>query len=96
MHQTSNPNHPRFNGFVEHMVGVVKKLIDKAGSERKPWISGLFDTELPQTGSIASPLQLMTQHKPRDKNVPQLPSALGALEMYQMCQELIRRQGNKP
>ena len=33
----------RSNGFVECMVGVAKKLMDKAGTERKPWISGLFD-----------------------------------------------------
>ena len=42
-HQTSSPNHPRSNGFVERMVGVAKKLMDKAGKEGKPWISGLFD-----------------------------------------------------
>ena len=42
-HQTSSPNHPRSNGFVERMVGVAKKLMDKAGREGKPWISGLFD-----------------------------------------------------
>ena len=28
--------------------------------------------------------------------MPQLPSALGAPEMHQTCQELIKRQGNKP
>ena len=45
------------------MVGVVKKLMDKAGKEGKPWISGLFDYRVtPQSGSIASPLQLMTVH----------------------------------
>ena len=27
-HQTSSPNHPRSNGFVERMVGVAKKLMD--------------------------------------------------------------------
>ena len=42
-HQTSSPNHPRSNGFVERMVRVAKKLMDKAGKEGKPWISGLFD-----------------------------------------------------
>ena len=35
-HQTSSPNHPRSNGFVERMVGVAKKLMDKAGKEGKP------------------------------------------------------------
>ena len=42
-HHTSSPHHPRSNGFVERMVGVAKKLMDKAGSEGKPWISGLYD-----------------------------------------------------
>ena len=79
------------------MVGVAKKLINKAGKEGKLWISGLFDYRVtPQSGSIASPLQLMTQHTPREKNLPQLPSALGAPKMHQTCQELIKRQGNKP
>ena len=46
--------------------------------------------------SIASPLQLITQHTPREKDLPQLPSILGAQEMYQTHQELIKRQQNKP
>ena len=32
----------------------------------------------------------------REKDLPQLPSTLGAQEMYQTHQELIRRQQNKP
>ena len=32
-HQTSNPNHSRSNGFIERMVGMAKKLMDKAGKE---------------------------------------------------------------
>ena len=96
-HQTSSPHHPRSNGFVERMVGVAKKLMDKAGSEGKPWISGLYEYRVtPQSGSIASPLQLITQHTPREKDLPQLPNTLGAQEMYETCQELIRRQPNKP
>ena len=96
-HQTSSPYHPRSNGFVERIVRVAKKLMDKAGKEGKPWISGLFNYRVtPQSGSIASPLQLLTQCTPREKNLPLLPSALGAPEMYQTCQELIKRQGNRP
>ena len=61
-HQTSSSNHPKSNGFVERMVRVVKKLMDKAGKEGKSWIPGLFDYRVtPQSGSIASPLQLLTQ-----------------------------------
>ena len=79
------------------MVDVAKKLMETAGKEGKPWISGLFDYRVtPQSGSIASALQLMTQHTPREKNLPQLSSAFGAPEMHQTHQELIKRQGNKP
>ena len=96
-HHTSSPHHQRSNGFVERMVGVAKKLMDKAGSEGKPWISGLYDYRVtPQSGSIASPLQLITQCIPREKDLPQLLSTLGAQEMYETHQELIRRQQHKP
>ena len=45
------------NVFVERMVGVAKKLMEKAGKEAKLWISGLFDYRVtPQSSSIASPL----------------------------------------
>ena len=70
--------------------------MDKVGSEGKPWISGLYEYRVtPQSGSIASPLQLITQCTPREKDLPQLPSTLGAQEMYETHQELIRRQQNK-
>ena len=83
-HQTSSPNHARSNGFVERMVRVAKKLMDKAEKEGKPWISGLYDYRVtPQSGSIASPLQLLTQCTSREKNLPQLSSTLGTQEMYQ-------------
>ena len=96
-HQTSSPNHPKSNGFVERMVGVAKKLMDKAEKEGKLWISGLFDYRVTsQSGSIASPLQLLTQCTPREKNLPQLRSTLGTQEMYQTHQELMKRQSNKP
>ena len=55
-HQTSRPNHPRSNGFVERMVGVAKKLMDKAGKEGKPWISGLFDYRV-------TPVSHLVHHK---------------------------------
>ena len=96
-HHTSSPHHPRSNGFVERTVRVAKKLMDNAGREGKLWISGLYEYRVtPQSGSIASPLQLITQCTPREKDLPQLPSTLGAQEMYQTQQELMKRQGNKP
>ena len=62
-HHTSSPHHPKSNGFVERMVGVAKKLMDKAGSEGKLWISGLYEYRVtPQSSNIASPLQLITVH----------------------------------
>ena len=78
------------------MVRVAKKLMDKAGREGKPWISGLYDYRVtPQSGSIASSLQLITQCTPREKDLPQLPSTLGAQEMHQTLQELMKSQGSK-
>ena len=95
-HHTSSPHHPRSNGFIERMVGVAKKLMDKAGKEEKPWISGLYEYRVtPQSGNIASPLQLITQCTPREKDLPQLPSTLGVQEMYQTHHKLIKRQQNK-
>ena len=54
-----------------------------------------MNTVTPQSGSIASPLQLITQHTPREKDLPQLPSTSGNQEIYQTRQELMKRQGNK-
>ena len=41
-------------------------------------------------------MQSLTQCTPRERNLPQFPSALDAPEMHQTCQKLIKRQGNKP
>ena len=40
-------------------------------------------------------MQLITQRTLREKDLPQLPSTLGAQEMYETHQELIRMQQNK-
>ena len=41
---------------------------------------------------------IITQYTPREKDqdLPQLPSTLGAQEMYETCQEILRRQPNQP
>ena len=52
------------------------------------WQWFMLDTK---TGSIASPLQLMTQHRSREMHLPQLPSALGPKQILQVHQELIKK-----
>ena len=73
-HQTSSPNHPRSNGFVERMVRVAKKLMDKAGKEGKLWISGLFDYRVtPQSGSMQHCITIAitdTEHTKGEKPAP--------------------------
>ena len=60
-------------------------------------VVGMYECRVtPQSGSIASPLQLITQCTPREKDLPQLLSTLGAQQMYETHQGLIRRQPNKP
>ena len=52
--------------------------MDKAGREGKLWISGLYEYRVtPQSGSIALPIQLITQCTSREKDLSQLPSTLG-------------------
>ena len=80
------------------MVGIAKRLMDKAGKEKKPWISGLLEYRIiPQLGNIASPMELMMQWKERATKLPHLPqSNIGNHNMYNVCKELLRRQGNCP
>ena len=85
-HQTSSLNHPRSNRFVKRMVGV-----DGQNWKRRETVDFRVT---PQSGSITSPLQLITQCTPREKSLPQFPSALGAPEMHQTHQEFSKRQGN--
>ena len=78
------------------MAGVAKKLMDKAGNEGKPWISGLYEYRVtPQSGSIASSLQLITQCTPREKDLTQLLSSLGAQEMYETHQKATKQAREK-
>ena len=44
-HHTSSPHHPRSNGFVERMVGVAKKLMDKVGREGNHKFQVCMNTE---------------------------------------------------
>ena len=97
-HQTHSPNHPRFNGFTERMVGGSKKLMDEAGSKEKldfrsVWLQGYTP---PPDRQHCITFATNDTAQTKGENLPQLPSALGAPEMNQTHQELIRRQGNKP
>ena len=94
-HQTSSPNHLRSNGFVERMVRVAKKLMDKAG-KGKPWISGLFDYRVTPVRQHCITTAITDTAHTQGKELTSLSSALGAPEMHQTHQEPIKRQGNKP
>ena len=41
-HITSSPHHPRSNRFAEALVGIAKRLMDKAIKDGKPWNYGLL------------------------------------------------------
>ena len=91
-HQTSSPNHPRFNGFVERMVVVAKKLMDKAEKQGKLWISGfLLQGHTPVRQhciTFATDDRAHTQ----EKEIDPIAQCIGAPEMHQTHQELIKRQ----
>ena len=97
MHPTSSPKHSRSNGFTERIVGVAKNLMDKAGSEGKLWISSLFDYRVtpPDRQHCITFATDDTAQIQGEKPSP-TASALGAPEMHQIHQELIRRQESKP
>ena len=90
-------NSKEFQQFLQHY-----SITHQTSSQNHPRSNGFVERMVgvarvtPQSGSITSPLQLMTQCTPREKNLPQLPGALVTPEMHQTCQELIKRQGNKP
>ena len=86
-HQTSSPNHQRSKRSLKRMVGIAKKLMDKAGKEGKLWISGLFDYRVtPQLGSFASPLQLCNSALPGKRTYPNCPVHL----VPQKCAKLTK------
>ena len=76
------------------MVRVAKKLMDKSG-KGKPWISGLFDYSYTTVRWHCITIAITdTAHTQGEKPAP-LPSTLGAPKVYQTCQELLKRQGNR-
>ena len=94
-HQTSSPNHPRSNGFVERMVGVSEKLMDKAGQEGKPWISGLFDYRVTVRQHCITIATDNTVHA-KGKEFAQIAQCTWCTRNAPTHQELIKKQGNKP
>ena len=77
------------------MVGVAKKLMNTAGSEWKQWISGLGQPPAPQDRQHCITFATDDTAQTKGEKLLQLSSALGAPEMHQTCQELIKRQENK-
>ena len=92
-HKTSNPMHPRNSGFVECLVDIATRLMEKAGKEGKPWNAGLLKFRMTLiTLTIPSPLEVLMQRKPRTK-LPQLPTNIGETA-HNVHDALIRHQGN--
>ena len=88
-HKTSSPMHPKSNSFVECLVGIAKKLTEKAGKREKLWNIGLFKYRMTINSAIPSPIKVMMQGKPRTK------PPLQCWETAHNVQDaLIRCQGN--
>ena len=95
-HQTSSPNHPKSNRFVQRIVGVAKKLMDKAGKEGKLWISGLFDYRVTHTPVRQHCITFAaddTAHS-QGKESTSIAQCTWCPRDAPNCQELIKRQGN--
>ena len=92
-HITSSPHYPQSNGFAEALVDIVKKLMEKAVKDGKPWNYGLMQYRTTSiSASLPSPLGALNGSKPRS-TPPQLSSAVGNnMETSKICQELHRRQ----
>ena len=92
-HITSSPHYPQSNGFAEALVGIAKKLMEKAVKDGKPWNYVLMQYRTtPISANLPPPLEALTGRKPRS-TLPQLPSAVGNnMETSKICQELLRRQ----
>ena len=92
-HVTSSPHYPQSNGFAEALVGIAKKLMEKAVKDVKPWNYGLMQYRTtPISSNLPSPLEALTGRKPKS-TLPQLPSVVGNnMETSKICQELLRRQ----
>ena len=89
----SSTHHPQSNGFAEALVGIAKKLMDKAIKDGKPWNYGLLQYQVtPISSNILSPLEALTRQKLRTL-LPQIPSSIGkTVDGSRICQELIKRQ----
>ena len=94
-HLTSSPHYPQSNGFVEALVGIAKKLMQKSVKDGKPWNYGLMQyTNTPISSTLPSPLEMLTGREPHS-SLPQLPSTIRKnVETSKIHQELLRRQPN--
>ena len=74
-------------------MGIVKKLMDKAIKDGKPWNYGLLQYQVtPISSNIPSPLEALTRRKLRT-SLPQVPSTIRrTVDGSRICQELIKRQ----
>ena len=95
-HIIRSDNGPCYNSKEFQQLLQCYNITHHTSSPHHPRSNGFVERMVtPQSSSIASPLQLITQCTPREKELPQLLSTLGAQEMYETHQELIRRQQHK-
>ena len=74
-------------------MGISKKLMEKSIKDGKLWNNGLLQYHvIPISSMIPSPLEALTDRRPRTL-LPQIPSSIGkTVESSRFCQELIKRQ----
>ena len=82
-HITSSPHYSQSNGFVEALVGILKKLMEKSVKDGKLWNYGLLKYRVtPISGNLPSPLEAFTGSKPRT-SLPKIPSSVGKSGKFQ-------------
>ena len=76
-HITSSPHYPQSNGFAEALMGISKKLMEKAVKDGKPWNFGPLEYRMiPVSTILPSSLEALTGCKP-GTSLPQIPSSVG-------------------
>ena len=93
-HIKSSPHYLQSSEFVEAMVGISKKLMEKSVKNGKPWNYGLLEYRVsPVSGNLPLPLETLIGHKPKNLS-PTSPNIIWKINgsFQNSCQKLLRRQ----